>query len=263
AWVLFDKDYATSKNAYVLNVGDAGGAFNVTVDGMTYFNQWSLVNETISTFVDLDIASNGDMFLITGPDNNIWRYFGGVWERVAVGITGDIIRVSPAYDTDKAVMYALKDSTNAIRISTNNANSFTPQPAAPGSTYPSSANAISTLLVLGANSVVVGSTGGVITTSTNGYYWPEVTVTGLGDVQSLAVDPVSGDILAGSASTGAGKVALSTDNGITWSVATQTIAGIDATGPMIVAFGYSYATTGEMYATGQNAGTDAGVWKRT
>lgn len=79
AWVLLDKNYATTKLAWVLNVGGANGALNVTTDGST-FNQWSLINETIRAangIVDLAVAANGDLYMITintaGTDTSIWR----------------------------------------------------------------------------------------------------------------------------------------------------------------------------------------------
>jgi hypothetical protein len=229
AWVLLDKDYATSKKAYILNVGGPGAAFNVSIDGMAYFNQWSLINETIASIVDLAIASNGDMFMITGAGNNIWRYYGSVWERVACGITGDMIRVSPNYATDKGVVYALKGSDNAIVISTNNGNRFANMSSKPGSiTAP--ANKVYSLWVIDASTFVVGSDAGIITRNSGAFWWTETSPFGAGTVTDI---DASGSVMVAVACDGTVvKVAKSTDAGATWTTLKQadgaTVASISS-----------------------------------
>jgi len=195
---------------------------------MAYFNQWSLINETIASIVDLAIASNGDMFMITNG-SNIWRYYGSVWERVACGITGNMIRVSPNYATDKGVVYALKGSDNAIVISTNNGNRFANMSSKPGSiTAP--ANKVYSLWVIDASTFVVGSDAGIITRNSGAFWWTETSPFGAGTVTDI---DASGSVMVAVACDGTVvKVAKSTDAGATWTTLKQadgaTVASISS-----------------------------------
>ena len=261
AWVLFDKDYATNKQAYILNLG-VNGAFNVSTDSMTYFNQWSLVNETIASIVDFVVASNGDMFFITGT-NTIWRQMTSAstpWERVAAtGVTGNILRLSASYETDKAIAYAQTGTTTAIQMSTNSANEFKAMSSTPGSIV-APANTVESLYVRAAGYVVVGSTGGIITTNTSAYWWVENTV-GTGTFLDIKAAS-NGDLLAVSRNGAAVIVAKSSDNGVTWASlkvvgSTTTVASIaTASARALVAPANDYATTGNIFVA-----IDGGVYR--
>ncbi|AKG54285.1 hypothetical protein DGWBC_1659 [Dehalogenimonas sp. WBC-2] len=274
AFVLFDKDYAANKKAYVLNVGGANGAFNVTIDGMSYFNQWSLINDTIGEDFDNDlaIASNGDMFMITN-NNNLWRYFGGVWERIAVGIAEDMVRVSPNYATDKAVFLAEESSANALRVSTTNGNKFDAMSSAPGS-ITGGADAVRSLLVLSNSTVVVGSNAGIITTNTSAYWWVESSPFGANYVVSDIRMAANGELLAAAYNntTDTIAVAYSTDNGQTWTTlkfANSTAMATFATGGGTTNFAlvtpaadYS-ATNRAVFASGYATGGDTDIFRMT
>ncbi|MGI2335938.1 MAG: beta strand repeat-containing protein [Dehalogenimonas sp.] len=245
AFVMFDKDYATNMKAYVLNASEA---LNVSIDGMTYFNQWSLVNET-GTINGMDMAANGDIYARTVTANTLWRYFGGVWERIGTGLNAtDMVFISPNYATDKTVMIANMGSANAIRVSANNGNSFAAMLSAPGS-FVGAADVVTSVFVVNNSTVIVGSANGVITTNTSPFFWTEASVFGAGynvtDIQAAS----TGDLLAAATNGTATKVAKSTDNGTTWTVLKTDGTGIigDGAAKAFVAAADDYATTGNVF----------------
>ncbi len=256
AWVLLDKDYATNGKAYVLNLGAAGGALNVSIDGMVFFNQWSLINVTITGITDLAVAANGDMFMITaGSNTSIFRYYGGVWERVNQGTTNNMVRVSPTYATDKAVMLATNGSAAAILISTNNANSFTAMASAPGSIV-LPADAVYSLLPLSSSTVVVGSAAGIITTNTSSYWWVESSPFGAGYTVTDIRQASNGDLLAVAQNGATVKAAKSIDGGASWTVFTASLTSTSTNA--FIAPAADYAATGNVFLA-----VDGGVYRAT
>jgi hypothetical protein len=270
ALVMLDNNYATNGYAYVLNVGAADGAFNVSTNYAVNFAQWSLINEVISNFagtgmVDLAIADNGDMFLITtdGTNNSIWRQLnsaGTPWERVLLSATRyDMIRVAADYATSGAIFTCVNGSAAAIMQSNNSGLTFAAMLSAPGSiTAP--ANNVLSLVALSASKVVVGSAAGIITTNTSAFWWTESSPFGAGfnvtDIEMAGSDLIA---VATNAATLV-EVAKSTDNGATWTLlmvpgTTTTVASIGVNAAAaFVAPASDYATTGNIFVSSSAAG---------
>ena len=128
AWVLLDRAYGTTaaggKYAYVLNVGGGLGAFNVSVDSASTFNQWSMVNEsatgisTINAIDDLAIGSNDDMYMVTRNTDGVAAIAfvsGGI-----VTITaGTVSTVSTAAVAQSTVTISSTDAETATVTVTN------------------------------------------------------------------------------------------------------------------------------------------------
>lgn len=144
--------------------------------------------------------------------SKIWRYFGGVWERVALGITGDMIRVSPAGD---AVFYTLAGSVTKINVSTDNASKFTSMPSAPSS-------AVQSLYIVDKDTVIVGGANGKITKNTLVFPYAWTNVSAFGAASGLTVTDIkaagNGDLYGVATAGNVTKVAQSTDGGVTWAV---------------------------------------------
>ncbi|MEN8615109.1 hypothetical protein ABFB09_07495, partial [Dehalogenimonas sp. THU2] len=245
AFVLFDKDFATNGVAYVLNVG-ATGAFNVSIDGATVFNQWSLINDTLTDIPELAIAANGDMFMISNS-GSLWRYFGATWERVATGMdTATILKVSPNYATDKTVFYAVAGSAAAIQVSTNSANKFAAMTTAPGS-FDGIANPVYSFLPLNNSTVVVGDNAGKIMVNTSAFFWTEAVIFAAGytvtDIQAAA----NGDLFAVAVNATLVKAAKSTDGGATWTAVTGTAGITNSAAAAFIAPANDYATSSNFF----------------
>jgi hypothetical protein len=128
------------------------------------------------------------------------------------------------------------------------------------------------LLAIDASTLVVGDAvfaGRIHATATTGpLTWLTTNTTGLGLVTSLDQNTTTGDLLAAGISGGVGAVALSQDGGATWKLVNDgktpaTVVSVAVDTSIIAVFGHSYATTGEMFATGNNAAGDGNVWMRT
>lgn len=243
--VLLDKDYATNMKAYALNAGEA---LNVSIDDMTFFNQWSLVNET-GKFVNIDIASNGDIAAVTDVSTG-WRFFGGTWERVITGIPGSGQKVfySPNYATDKTVYGAWMGTSNELMVSYNNGNSFADMLSEPGS-FIGGSNNIYSVFVVDMNTVIVGSDAGIITKNTSPFFWTEASVFGAGYNVTDIKKASNGDLLAVATTGALTKVAKSTDVGATWTVLKTDGTGIigDGAAQAFVAPANDYATSGNIF----------------
>ena len=265
AWVLLDRNYGTSKMAWILNVGAVNGALNVTTDGSVY-NQWSLINETIKAaagIIDFAVASNGDLFMITtnaaATDTSLWRNLvasGTPWERVlfaANTTTADHIRLGLDYATNKTL--ATWNNTTpaaAIPVSKDSANSFTAMSTAPG-TIVLTANHVTALLLLNGTTVVVGDATGTIVTNNGAYWWVETTNAPFGVSYTVnSIVSAGGSTLLAAAVNGTSvEVAKSTDNGVTWALLpaigtyTDSILTVTA-GPAFVQPAADFATSGRI-----------------
>jgi len=212
------------------------------------WNGISLINTTITNITDL-FANSDFVAMVTnnGTVDSLWTRATGStsWLRILDSNTSGW-----NFDTYEYVSGAdfltNMGGTAIWRSLTGGATWTALVSAAPG--------AITAWLVVDANTIMVGGTNQVFQTTNGGVVWFTRTATALGVVQSFALNAANGDIVAGSASTGAGKVAVSSDNGATWAVSTNTITA--AATSLIVAFGSS----GKMYATDTVAG---GVYSRT
>jgi len=277
AWVLLDRAYATSKLAWILNVGALNGALNVTTDAATY-NQWSLINETIAAaagIVDLAVAPNGDVFMLTvntaGTDTSLWRQLNSAstpWERVLWSLTAPAayanhITLAADYATGKDLaIWFTTQAAAGVKVSTNNANKFTAMTTAPGSIV-GGINPVYSLYLINATTAVVGDNDGTIVTNqtstgvTSAYWWNEVLQTpfGAGYTVNQIVNAGGSNLLAVAVSAAGTtvKVAKSADNGLTWTVLTATITV--TAGPAFIAPADDYATTGALYVAGT-----PGVW---
>ncbi|RJO62412.1 MAG: hypothetical protein C4542_04120 [Dehalococcoidia bacterium] len=199
--------------------------------------------------------------------SKLWRQIaGGPWERVAVAIATDaqrvIIRLSPAYATDKAVFYTIVGSAAAIKVSTNNANSFADMASAPGANV--SPTAVNALLPLNSTNVVVGDAAGNLVTNTTAYWWIKGANSpfGVGYIVS-DIESAGGTNLVAVATNGTNlRAAKSADNGLTWTLlrvpgSTTTTSTLTVTsGPASIAPAADYATTGNVFVSAVG-----GLWR--
>jgi len=268
-YVIMKSDFATSNIAVALVAVTAGVAddqtgLNLSKDGGNLWAQVSLLNDDIASIQDVAITSNSTVFLSVygnGTNTSLWRNDGN-WERVYYKSTQlfNMVRVSPAYATDKVVFLALFASTNALQYSTDNGHTFKSQIVQPGATV-GPAQGVASLYVKDAQTQFVGTgapwtTSSICKTANNGFIWSVVTVTGLAaNVIDIKAAP-NGDLFAAATSgAGAVNVAKSTDSGATW--ATLKVPGSTttvATLPVVAGFVYvapaaDYATSGNIFLT--------------
>lgn len=209
--VLALADFATSGKALAGTGGwDCGVSY--TADFGKTWNQISMMHQAILT-VD-NIA--GSLFIVTSDytEESVWRLSGGVYERVFStsmvsedGTTIDVA-VSPAGD---AVFVATLGGTMIWR-SLDNGQTFAQQVS---SITTADGTAINSWFVSNANTVLVGGSGVVYQTSTNGVLWFARTCA-VGTVTSFAVSTDGSTLVAAGSD---GKVSKSTDGGVTWSAA--------------------------------------------
>jgi photosystem II stability/assembly factor-like uncharacterized protein len=115
--------------------------------------------------------------------------------------------------------------------------------------------AITAWQVVDANTIMVGGVDVVYQSTNGGVIWFTRTAGSGGNaITAFALEPVTGDILAG---TNAPGVFLSTDNGATWTSqgAPSTLTAVNAVG-----FSAAYDTKGVIYAAG--TGVTGGVEKK-
>ncbi|BAZ97803.1 BNR/Asp-box repeat-containing protein [Dehalococcoides mccartyi] len=222
--VLALADFATSGKALAGTGGwDCGVSY--TADFGKTWNQISMMRQAILT-VD-NIA--GSLFIVTSDyaEESVWRLSGGVYERVFStsmvsedGTTIDVA-VSPAGD---AVFVATLGGTMIWR-SLDNGQTFAQQVS---SITTADGTAINSWFVSNANTVLVGGSGVVYQTSTNGVLWFARTCA-VGTVTSFAVSTDGSTLVAAGSD---GKVSKSTDGGVTWSAA----SAVAVSGTSLVTF---------------------------
>jgi len=246
AWVLYDKDFASNQKAYVLNVraggppwaNAAGSAFNVSIDGGKIFNQWSLINDNISSIISLTAAPNGDLFMLTENSSgavSLWRTLkvpSTPWERVGFGLNYESLFLSGAYNTDKAVFALTSDASARLQVSTDAANTFKD---VTGSTLPAITDPPTAIMAPSATSLVWGDATGKIWYNPNAFIFTSVQVFNSAFTVSDIVSAGGNNLLAvaySTATTGStvGKiqVAKSADNGRTWTNVTAVPSGTPA-----------------------------------
>jgi hypothetical protein len=199
------------------------------------WNGVSLINAAIDAISDLSVLGS-TVCMVTnqtaGNIDSLWKNSGGTWMRLLSSAT-----FGNAFDmheyADGAHFLTNAGGTAIYRSLTGGATWSTLVSAVPG--------AITAWQVVDANTILVGGTSQVFQTTNGGVIWFTRTATALGAVVDFAFDAASGDILAASAT----KVAISSDNGATWTVNSTATTNIAA-----AAFG----SGGEYYITG-TAGT--------
>ncbi len=237
---------------------------------------------TLLETVDVDTDQTVAYGAMTMPDaavaavtaslgtDSIWRKAGTNWERVyqsTLFAAADMLAGTPAGD---AIFVAAAGGSTIYKSTTDGQKWSKLSPAIPtGAT-------VGSLLAIDASTLVVGDAGvaGRIhaTAATGPLTWLTTNTVALGLVTSLARDATTGDLLAAGMNTiptpDVGAVALSQDGGTTWKLVNDgktvpTVQNVAVDTSIIAVFGHSYATTGEMFATGENAAGDGNVWKRT
>ena len=218
--VLALADFTTSGKALAGTGGwDCGVSY--TADFGKTWNQISMMRQAI-TEID-NIA--GNLFIVTYDyvEGSVWRLTNGVYERVfstsMVSTSGYIdVAVSPAGD---AVFVADLGGTTIWR-SLDNGQTFTAQVS---SITTAGGTAINSWFVSNANTILVGGSGVVYQTSTNGVLWFARTCA-VGTVTSFTVSTDGSTLVAAGSD---GKVSKSTDGGVTWSTASAAAPTVSAT----------------------------------
>ncbi|MEN8615487.1 fibronectin type III domain-containing protein, partial [Dehalogenimonas sp. THU2] len=237
--------------------GEVSAVFAATAVGdVTWTATAGATNATGAIVYDPNTTAAVAAGTITGLDNNpvtvggkLWRYFGGVWERIDTGLNiNDNVFVSPNYATDKTVMIANMGTADAIMVSGNNGNSFTAMLSAPGS-FDGTPNVIESVFVVNNTTVIVGSADGVITKNTSPFFWTETNVFGVGSAMDVTdiKQASNGDLLAVATKAGSTKVAKSTDGGATWTVITANNISYGNGAKAYVAPANDYAATGNYF----------------
>ncbi|MCL2706620.1 MAG: hypothetical protein FWE97_00370 [Dehalococcoidia bacterium] len=282
AWVLVDKDYVQTQRTYILNV-DSGtwGGFSVAVNSRTYL-QRSLIDDDIQWIVDLAVADNGDMFLITSDNsthNSLWRLLGGeAWERLDVFIFSaantyvyDRLALSPNYVTDNTIFMWSKgsvlaggsnDQKNAILMrSTENGFAFsrfgrvvtgTPADPVAGTLAISGIGYLEAVLVLDANNVIVGDEG-VALWSRSGNNYTHTVPTTLDPAKNVIIYDIkaasNGDLFASYQRGNSNNVGVykSTNGGRTWQVLKDEIVNAWGLSKAIVAPADDYEDSGNIF----------------
>ncbi|AAW39334.1 fibronectin type III domain-containing protein [Dehalococcoides mccartyi] len=238
--VLALADFATSGKALAGTGGwDCGVSY--TADFGKTWNQISMMSQAI-TEID-NIA--GNLFIVTYDyvEGSVWRLTNGVYERVfstsMVSESGYIdVAVSPAGD---AVFVADLGGTTIWR-SLDNGQTFTAQVSS--ITTVDGGVTINSWFVSNANTVLVGGSGKVYQTSTNGVFWFG-RACAVGTVTSFAVSTDGSTLVVGGSN---GSISRSTDGGVTWSTPTA----VAISGTSLVTF--QNGSNDVVYLTSSNGG---------
>jgi len=238
--VLALADFATSGKALAGTGGwDCGVSY--TADFGKTWNQISMMSQAI-TEID-NIA--GNLFIVTYDyvEGSVWRLTNGVYERVfstsMVSESGYIdVAVSPAGD---AVFVADLGGTTIWR-SLDNGQTFTAQVSS--ITTVDGGATINSWFVSNANTVLVGGSGKVYQTSTNGVLWFG-RACAVGTVTSFAVSTDGSTLVVGGSN---GSISRSTDGGVTWSTPTA----VAISGTSLVTF--QNGSNDVVYLTSSNGG---------
>ncbi|WP_332445411.1 hypothetical protein [Dehalococcoides mccartyi] len=220
--VLAMGDYNTSGKALAGTAGwDCGVSY--TAD---FGKTWNTISMMRQAIVSVDNIA-GSLFVVTSDyaEESVWRLSGGVYERVFStsmvdedGTTIDVA-VSPAGD---AVFVATLGGTMIWR-SLDNGQTFAAQVSS--ITTANLSALINSWFVSNANTVLVGGSGVVYQTSTNGVLWFS-RACAVGTVTSFAISTDGSTLVAAGS---AGKVSKSTDGGVTWSTASAAAPTVSAT----------------------------------
>ncbi|MHA6711982.1 fibronectin type III domain-containing protein [Dehalococcoides mccartyi] len=215
--VLAMADYNTSGKALAGTTGvDCGVSY--TADFGKTWNTISMMRQSIQSVENIA----GSLFVVTNDfiHQSVWRVANGFTERVyssslleptlSSALFNQLdVAVSPAGD---AVFIADLGGVNIWR-SLDNGQTFAKQisdiTTALGTT-------IQSWFVSNANTILVGGTGAVYQTSTNGVLWFARTC-GVGTVTSFAVSTDGSTLVAAGSDS---KISKSIDGGVTWSTAT-------------------------------------------
>jgi hypothetical protein len=144
-YVLMASDFMSQGRAYASTSGTESG-FSLTPDGGTTWNQLSLIDNKISSIVDLAVSPNyaGDntLFMLTfdgdHTEHSLWRSLnrGTTWERLFSSTPANIdniklVNLSPQYGYSSQVMFLAGTSNGnpAIWKSTDSGQRFTVQSA--------------------------------------------------------------------------------------------------------------------------------------
>jgi hypothetical protein len=211
------------------------------------WNGVSLINAAIDAISDISVAGTTVCMVTNQTAGNIdsfWKNSGGTWMRILSSNT-----FGSSFDTheyaDGAHFLTDIGGTAIYRSLTDGATWATLVSAVPGP--------ITAWQVVDANTIMVGGVGVVYQSTNGGVIWFTRTA-GAAAITSFALEPVTGDILAGTAAPG---VFLSTDNGATWT--SQGTPG-DLAAASVVGFSNAYDTKGAIYAAG--TGATGGVWRK-
>ncbi|WP_392654800.1 WD40/YVTN/BNR-like repeat-containing protein [Dehalococcoides sp. THU4] len=258
--VLAMADYNTSGKALAGTTGvDCGVSY--TADFGKTWNTISMMRQSIQSVENIA----GSLFVVTNDfiHQSVWRVANGFTERVyssslleptlSSALFNQLdVAVSPAGD---AVFIADLGGVNIWR-SLDNGQTFAKQisdiTTALGTT-------IQSWFVSNANTVLVGGSGVVYQTSTNGVLWFARTCA-VGTVTSFAVSTDGSTLVAGGSN---GSISRSTDGGVTWSAA----SAVAVSGTSLVTF--QNGSNSVVYLTSSNGGVykydfaaAAPVWTR-
>ena len=271
-WADATKDPTGADSANVIAAGTKvyagvsgnGGALSVSIDGGVTFNQTALINvHDLSTcwLNDLKVVDANTMFLTMGNTSGRgWYYIfrttdgGATWQRITteqVNMSLDwpnndfLLSVSPAYATDKTLVYAINGDPMCLQ-STDGGQTFSASPV-PG------VSAITALQAGAAGAIYAGGAGSFFKSGR----WSGSTADITGNVFSIAIKDTAETTIA--VGTDGGKVYQSTDNGATFKeLKTAVATSLDAGGDNWISV--TYGPDGTLYATGNDG---LGIWRYT
>ncbi len=227
---------------------------------------------SLGEIVTLEVTSSEEMFLATrGAGHDVlWRFYSGNWERVWRAPPGsiDFLEASPSYRSDATLFIAdgAAAPVPAVLRSTNAGESFTAQSVPPGGSA-GLPNPVTSLLALGSSALVVGSTGGTITqTSNNGLTWVESTVGELGRVTCLK-RATNGDLLAAGVGPGIRVAQAPAATPGSWGQASSPVPNTETATAAYVEPAADYRTSSIFYAAGEGVhgvywGKVGALWKQ-
>lgn len=244
-------DFATSQKIYVATVGPEG-AVSVSTGGM-FFMQAGLINTAIANITDFQAASATEYYMVTTDNgaetSSLWHTTNGglAWYRIAEDASDTcFVKLSPAYATDKTVVFGEKGGTDLF-ISNDNGNSWN---------FRTAPVDIADVAIKDQYTMYIGDydSNGVTSTANGGWTWAFLpTPTGINDCRQVKVNVATGAILVGDA---AGAVALSTNGNMSYTM--LAMGAPVGTGGAVVSFDPNYATNNLIYAAGK---TSAGIWR--
>jgi photosystem II stability/assembly factor-like uncharacterized protein len=274
--IIIPGDFAVSKTVYAAT-GGTDSAFSVTRDGGDTWNQLSLIDNRISTIVDMvpspDYDRDNTLFMITfGNGHSLWRSQtgGDTWERILSGSLDGIdtltgVGLPPQYGDDQPTVFLTGESQGKTTVweSIDNGRSYrarrTRDPAT-GTNFP-----IDTWAITDATTLFIGSYNGsesvVYKTVNGGFFFFEGAPAGQQPLNSLALSPDyqnDGHIIAGNTN---GGTYWSNDGGLSFQSLPLETTTAPLTGQVAVACDAGYATDATIYAASNAA--DGGIYRYT